>query len=239
DKIDVDKMSIDELKQMVKKLLSENMTTTVIHENKPLVNDIHPTMKPLRLVSRLILNSSLKHENVIDFFAGSGSTLISCEELDRKCYAMELDPKYVDVIIDRWEKLTGKTSVKYRKEKTLNKISLNEQAQEILRIAEKHGVEQNYFFLTTFNRYQVQIGILNYLEKTIREEGTLVTKEYVKGRKNVYSHPAISDYNRTTDSANKTVVTLMKIITTLRDRQDDDEPDPLLEILNGRSVKID
>ena len=112
DKIDVDKMSIDELKQMVKKLLSENMTTTVIHENKPLVNDIHPTMKPLRLVSRLILNSSLKHENVIDFFAGSGSTLISCEELDRKCYAMELDPKYVDVIIDRWEKLTGKTSVK-------------------------------------------------------------------------------------------------------------------------------
>ncbi len=112
DKIDVDKMSIDELKQMVKKLLSENMATTVIHENKPLVNDIHPTMKPLRLVSRLILNSSLKHENVIDFFAGSGSTLISCEELDRKCYAMELDPKYVDVIIDRWEKLTGKTSVK-------------------------------------------------------------------------------------------------------------------------------
>lgn len=105
--------------------------------------------------------------------------------------------------------------------------------------AEKHGVEQNFFFLTTFKRYQVQIGILNDLEKTIREEGTLVTKEYVKGRKNVYSHPAISDYNRTTDSANKTVVTLMKIITTLRDHQGDDEPDPLLEILSGRSVKID
>ena len=119
DKIDVDKMSIDELKQMVKKLLSENMTTTVIHENKPLVNDVHPTMKPLRLVSRLILNSSLKHENVIDFFAGSGSTLISCEELDRKCYAMELDPKYVDVIIDRWEKLTGKTSVKIQEGKNI------------------------------------------------------------------------------------------------------------------------
>ena len=121
----------------------------------------------------------------------------------------------------------------------MSKVNLNEQAQEILEIAEKHGVEQNFFFLTTFKRYQVQIGILNDLEKTIREEGTLVTKEYVKGRKNVYSHPAISDYNRTPDSANKTVVTLMKIITTLRDRQDDDEPDPLLEILNGRSVKID
>ena len=116
----------------------------------------------------------------------------------------------------------------------MNKVSLNKQAQEILRIAEQHGGEQNFFFLTTFKRYQVQIGILNDLEKTIRAEGTLVTKEYVKGRKNVYSHPAISDYNRTTDSANKTVVTLMKIITTLRDRQDDDGPDPLLEILSGR-----
>ena len=116
----------------------------------------------------------------------------------------------------------------------MNKVSLNKQAQEILRIAEQHGVEQNFFFLTTFKRYQVQLQILNDLEKTIKQDGILVTKEYVKGRKNVYSHPAISDYNRTTDSANKTVVTLMKIITTLRDRQDDG-PDPLLEILNGRS----
>jgi len=119
----------------------------------------------------------------------------------------------------------------------LSKVNLNKQAKEILEIAEKHGVEQNFFFLTTFKRYQVQIGILNDLEKTIREEGTLVTKEYVKGRKNVYSHPAISDYNRTTDSANKIVATLMRIITTLRDRQDDDKPDPLLEILTGRGTR--
>ena len=98
----------------------------------------------------------------------------------------------------------------------MNKMSLNEQAQEILRIAEQHGVEQNFFFLTTFKRYQVQLQILNDLENTIKEDGTLVTKEYVKGRKNVYSHPAISDYNRTTDSANKTVSTLMKIIISLR-----------------------
>lgn len=117
----------------------------------------------------------------------------------------------------------------------MNRISLNEQAQEILRIAEQHGVEQNFFFLTTFKRYQVQLQILNGLEKTIKQDGILVTKEYVKGRKNVYSHPAISDYNRTTDSANKTVVTLMKIITTLRDHQDDG-PDLLLEILSGRAA---
>ena len=55
----------------------------------------------------------------------------------------------------------------------MNKMSLNEQAQEILRIAEQHGVEQNFFFLTTFKRYQVQLQILNDLEKTIKEDGTL------------------------------------------------------------------
>ena len=112
---------------------------------------------------------------------------------------------------------------------------LNKQAQEILEIAQKHGVEQNFFFLTTFKRYQVQLGILNDLEKTIKEEGTLVTKEYVKGRKNIYSHPAVADYNKTTDSANKTVATLMKIITTLRDRKNEDVEDPLLNILSRGS----
>ena len=127
--------------------------------------------------------------------------------------------------------------ITFKRRDKLSKIDLNKQAKDILAIAEKYGVEQNFFFLTTFKRYQVQIGILNDLERTIREDGTLVTKEYVNGRKNIYSHPAISDYNRTTDSANKTVVTLMKIITTLRDRQNDDEPDPLLEILGERSVK--
>ncbi len=117
------------------------------------------------------------------------------------------------------------------------KQDLNKQANEILKIAEKHGVEQNFLFMTTFKRYQVQIEILNDLEKTIKEDDILVTKEYVKGRKNVYSHPAIQDYNRTTDSANKTVVTLMKIITVLRDRKENDEPDPLLEILSGKKCK--
>lgn len=83
----------------------------------------------------------------------------------------------------------------------------------------------------------MQISILNKLEKTIKEAGILVTKEYVKGMKNVYSHPAIQDYNRTTDSANKTVVTLMKIITVLRDRKENDKPDQLLEILGGPGTR--
>jgi hypothetical protein len=119
----------------------------------------------------------------------------------------------------------------------MNKMSLNEQAREILRIAEQHGVEQNFFFLTTFKRYQVQLQILNDLEKTIKEDGTLVTKEYVKGRKNVYSHPAISDYNRTTDSANKTVSTLMKIIISLRKDDVTEDDDPLLQIIAGGKIE--
>ena len=101
------------------------------------------------------------------------------------------------------------------------RLSLQEQGQEILNIAEKHGVEQNFFFLTTFKRYQVQINILNELEKKIREQGSLVTKEYVKGRENVYTHPAIGEYNKTATAANQTVTTLVKIITTLRDNESD------------------
>jgi tRNA(Phe) wybutosine-synthesizing methylase Tyw3 len=96
------------------------------------------------------------------------------------------------------------------------KVDLNKQAKKILKIAEKHGVEQNFFFITAFKRYQVQINILSNLERAIKEQGMLVTKEYVKGRQNVYTNPAISEYNKTATAANQTVVTLMKIITTLR-----------------------
>ena len=110
------------------------------------------------------------------------------------------------------------------------KRSLSEQAQEILNIAERHGVEQNFFFITTFKRYQVQINILTDLEKTINTDGTMVTKEYVKGRGNVYTHPAITEYNRTATAANQTVSTLMKIITTLRD-EEETEGNQLLEFL--------
>ena len=109
-------------------------------------------------------------------------------------------------------------------------MDLNQQAQEILKIADKHGVEQNFFFITTFKRYQVQINILNDLEKSIKADGALVTKEYVKGRQNVYTHPAITEYNRTSTAANQTVQTLMKIIATMRE-DDDDTGDELLEFL--------
>ena len=116
----------------------------------------------------------------------------------------------------------------------MEKTNRNEQAEAILELAEQHGIEDNFFFMTTFKRYQVQIRILEELEDTIQKDGILVTKEYVKGRKNVYSHPAMADYNRTTDSANKTVATLIRIITTLGNKSDGEEPDQLLEILAGK-----
>lgn len=107
----------------------------------------------------------------------------------------------------------------------LDQLKLKKQAEEILVEAQKYGIEQNYFFITTFRRYQVQLKILEELEKVINDQGALVTKEYVKGRENVYTHPAIAQYNSTTDSANRTATTLMKIITTLLG--DIDEEDPL------------
>ena len=72
----------------------------------------HATPKPIALCSRAIKSSSRENESVLDVFGGSGSTLIACEQLDRTCYMMELDPKYCDVIIKRWETLTGEKAVK-------------------------------------------------------------------------------------------------------------------------------
>lgn len=114
------------------------------------------------------------------------------------------------------------------------KIDLNEQARDIIKLAEEAGVQSNFFFVTTFKRYQVQLNILNDLERVIKEDGMTVTKEYVKGRKNVYSNPAIQDYNRTTDSANKTVATLMRILKNFGvSDSDGEEEDPLMKIING------
>jgi DNA modification methylase len=72
----------------------------------------HATPKPIALCSRAILSSSRENEIVLDVFGGSGSTLIACEQLNRKCYMMELDPKYIDVIIKRWENFTGNKAIK-------------------------------------------------------------------------------------------------------------------------------
>ena len=75
--------------------------------NKPVKNDLHPTMKPVELVERAVQNSSRKNDVVLDLFGGSGSTLIACEKNGRQARLTELDPQYVDVIVRRWEEFTG------------------------------------------------------------------------------------------------------------------------------------
>lgn len=84
--------------------------TTVWDYNKPLKCDLHPTMKPVELVANCMKDGTLLGDKVLDLFGGSGTTLIAAEQLGRKCFMMELDPHYCDVIIARWEKLTGKTA---------------------------------------------------------------------------------------------------------------------------------
>lgn len=114
-----------------------------------------------------------------------------------------------------------------------NKKDLIQQANEIIRIAEESGVQSNFFFVTTFKRYQTQLKILEELEKVMSEDGMIVTKEYVKGRKNMYSSPAVSEFNRTTDSANKTVAALMKIIKEFNVNSTTDDDDLLMNMING------
>ena len=82
--------------------------TTIWEIDKPLKSDLHPTMKPISLISRAINNSSKINDLILDVFGGSGSTLIASEQLNRKCYMMEIEPKYVDLIIKRWENYTQK-----------------------------------------------------------------------------------------------------------------------------------
>lgn len=107
----IDKLKKDEMAEMLKELIV-NLKTTVIYEKKPTKNDVHPTMKPISLCGRLIKNSSRINELIYEPFGGSGSTLIAADQLGRRCNCMELDPKYVDVIIKRWEENTSSKAVK-------------------------------------------------------------------------------------------------------------------------------
>ena len=113
---------------------------------------------------------------------------------------------------------------------------LKEQAQKILAIAEEYGVNSNFLFINTFKTYLVQIQILKDLQEAMEKDGAITTKEYVKGRENIYVHPAIKEYNNTVNSANKTVSTLMKIIKGSKEEDSGDEEDPLLRALNGSDI---
>lgn len=110
---DPESMTREELVQLATFLLAkmEAIHSSIIREKRPTRSALHPTMKPVALCAKLIQNSSKRGDNVIDFFGGSGSTLMACEETGRNCYTLELDPKYADVIITRWEEATGERAV--------------------------------------------------------------------------------------------------------------------------------
>lgn len=99
-----------ELIALCEKLMKSDEPSTVVRADKPASADLHPTVKPQELLCYLLKNSSRQGDNVLDLFGGSGSTLIACEQLNRTCFMCELDPKYVDVIISRWESFTGQAA---------------------------------------------------------------------------------------------------------------------------------
>lgn len=109
----LDELTNKELKELVANY-RQAVPTTIIREPKPSKSEEHPTMKPVRLIAKLIGNSSREGELVLDIFGGSGTTMIACEQLNRRCYMMELDPHYADVIIERWEKFTGQKAARIK-----------------------------------------------------------------------------------------------------------------------------
>lgn len=100
------------------------------------------------------------------------------------------------------------------------KMTLRQQANKVLEQAQERGVSSNFFFVTTFKRYQVQMKMLTELEKAIAEHGATVTKEYVKGRQNIVANPAITEYNKTATAANGTVSTLINIVKSFVNEPD-------------------
>ena len=111
-----------------------------------------------------------------------------------------------------------------------DRLTLQEQANEILEQAEARGVQSNFFFVTTFKRYQVQMRTLQELETAIKDQGAMLPVQYGTGRKNITVNPAVTEYNKTATAANGTVATLMNIIKAL---PTEDSGKGLADIMQG------
>ena len=107
---EIDEMNREELVDALRELISQ--VSTISYYDKPNKSELHPTMKPVGLIERQVRNSSKGGEIVLDLFGGSGTTLIACENLERKCRMMEYDERYAETIIRRWEEQTGKVAIK-------------------------------------------------------------------------------------------------------------------------------
>lgn len=107
DQPDIESMSKQDMKELLQNIFLGELPTTVIDCAKPKANHDHPTMKPVPLIGKLVNNSSRTGDIVLDIFGGSGTTLIASEQLHRRCRMVEYEPIYCDVIIKRWQELTG------------------------------------------------------------------------------------------------------------------------------------
>lgn len=132
--VDFTKMKKEELLKFIQEhLIKDDIPTTVIYEDKPKKNDMHPTMKPVKLLSRLMINSSRKGWIVLDPFGGSGSTLIAAELTGRKARLIEMDPRYADVIVKRYVMTTGKNDITLIRD---NKVVPKDEYMELLKMPE-------------------------------------------------------------------------------------------------------
>ena len=121
--------------------------------------------------------------------------------------------------------------------KKIKDLTLQEQVNEILSRAEEKGVSTNFFFRTTFKRYQVQMSILQKLEADINEHGPVVEKEYVKNRPCIVINGALAEYNKTAIAANGTVSTLINIVKSFANEQGDgDLASVMARLLGGDRV---
>jgi len=121
DDINITKLDKKQLVQIINEYRNGN-NSTVIREAKPTSNDMHPTMKPVSLIQRMIQNSSREEDIILDLFGGSGSTLIASEKLNRHARLMELDGKYADVIVERWQNFTGQQATHAETGKTFEEM---------------------------------------------------------------------------------------------------------------------
>jgi site-specific DNA-methyltransferase (adenine-specific) len=102
---------------------ADRKQTTILEFDRPQRNGLHPTMKPVDLIEYQVLNNTKRQDVVLDLFGGGGSTLIACEKSDRYARLMELDPKYVDVIVRRWQDFTGMEATLMSTNQTFNELA--------------------------------------------------------------------------------------------------------------------
>jgi DNA modification methylase len=127
--LDPNKMTKGQLRELVKEIQAKALST-VVRYDKPSRSELHPTMKPVALIEEMVEASSRENDLVLDPFGGSGSTLIACEKLNRRCALLELDPHYADVIISRWQAFTERQAVHAELGSSFEQVSL-ERAETI------------------------------------------------------------------------------------------------------------